>query len=390
MVNIQDEMGSVTNIIDLQRFSSKRRLVRTIAWVLRFVHNVKSALSNKDVNIEKELRVNEIESAERMIIRAIQRTEFKDEVQFLPSKSSNGSKVPIKVNQFNLFIDEHGILRCKSRLSNLDIPEAGKYPILLPARNAFSRLVVVEAHGRVFHNGIRETLNCLRQKYWVLRGREPVKAHIRNCVVCRKLEGLPFKFNLTPSLPLERIENCVPFNAVGVDFAGPLEVEDLCGQHTFKSYICLFTCATTRTIHLELVESLNTESFIKAFRKFTARRGLPAKFLSDNAKTLKTTSIEVKKLLRCPKLHAFLTNKGVEWTLIPEKSPWEGGIWERLVRSVKRCLVKVIGRAMVSFMELSTILVEIEAVINSRPLTYIYDDTEGVSFPLTPSHLLNG
>ena len=79
MVNIQDEMGSVTNIIDLQRFSSKRRLVRTISWVLRFVHNVKSALSNKDVNIEKELRVNEIESAERMIIRAIQRNEFKDE-----------------------------------------------------------------------------------------------------------------------------------------------------------------------------------------------------------------------------------------------------------------------------------------------------------------------
>ena len=112
--------------------------------------------------------------------------------------------------------------------------------------------------------------------------------------------------------------------------------------------------------------------FYQSFRKFTARRGLPAKFLSDNAKTFNTTSIEVKTLLRCPKLHAFLTTKGVERTFIPEKSPWEGGIWERLVGSVQFCLVKVIGRAMVSVMELSTILVEIEAVINSRPLTYIY------------------
>ena len=390
MVNMQDEMSSVTNIIELQRFSSKRRLVRTIAWVLRFVHNVKAAVSSKKSDIDKELNVNEIETAERLLIRDIQRNEFKDELQFLLSKAKNSSKVPIKVNQFNLFIDEHGILRCRSRLSNADIPDAGKYPILLPARNLFSRLAVLEAHGRVFHNGIRETLNCLRQKYWVLRGREIVKAHIRNCVICKKLEGLPFKFNLTPSLPLERVENCVPFSFTGVDFAGPLEVKDLCGQHTFKAYICLFTCATTRAVHLEIVESLSTESFIKAFRKFTARRGLPVKILSDNAKTFKTASKEVRKLFRCPKLHSFLTNKGVEWTFIPEKSPWEGGIWERLVRSVKRCLVKVIGRAMVSFMELGTILVEIEGVVNSRPLTYVFDDTEGVSFPLTPSHLLNG
>ena len=78
-----------------------------------------------------------------------------------------------------------------------------------------------------------------------------------------KLEGLPFKVTLTPSLPLERIEKCVPFNAVVVDFAGPLEVDDLCGQHTFKSYICVFTCDTTRAIHLELVESLSTESLVK-------------------------------------------------------------------------------------------------------------------------------
>ena len=188
---------------------------------------------------------------------------------------------------------------------------------------------------------------------------------------------------------MERVENCVPFSFTGVDFAGPLEVKDLCGQHTFKADICLFTCATTRAVHLELVESLSTESFIKAFRKFTARRGLPVKILSDNAKTFKTASEEVRKLFHCPKLHSFLTHKGVEWIFIPEKSPWEGGIWERLVRSVKRCLVKVIGRAMVSFMELGTILVEVEGVVNSRPLTYVFDDTEGVSFPLTPSHLLN-
>ena len=115
MVNMQDEIGSITNNVDLQRFSSKRKLIRTIAWVLRFAHNVKAALHKKPSVVEKEVSVNEIESAERLLIRDIQRHEFKEDVQFLLSKSNDGKKVPIKVYQFNLFIDENGILKCRSR-----------------------------------------------------------------------------------------------------------------------------------------------------------------------------------------------------------------------------------------------------------------------------------
>ena len=112
--------------------------------------------------------------------------------------------------------------------------------------------------------------------------------------------------------------------------------------------------------------------------------------MSDNSKTFKTSSKEVQKIFRCPKFNDSLKSKGIAWTIIPQKRPWEGGIWDRLVCSVKRCLLKVICRAMVSFMELSTILVEIEGVVNFSPLTYVYDDAEGISYPLTLSHLLNG
>ena len=308
---------------------------------------------------------------------------------FLISKPK-GKKAPLKVHQFNLFIDDQGILRCKSRLANASITDAAKQPILLPSNSFFSELVSREAHSRVFHNGVRETLNYLRQKYWILRGRELVKKQVRKCIVCRKLEGLPFKFNITPELPKERVEDCAPFSYVGVDFAGPLIVKELPGKPERKCYICLFTCATTRAVHLELVEALDINSFIRAYRRFTARRGLPATIFSDNAKTFKAMSVEVRKLLKCPKLNQFLSSKGVQWKFIAERSPWQGGIWERMVRSVKRCLVKVVGRAMLSYFELVTILVEIEGVINARPLTYVLDDIDGVSYPLTPSHLING
>ena len=138
---------------------------------------------------------------------------------------------------------------------------------------------------------------------------------------------------------------------------------------------------STRAIHLELVESLEIEAFIKAFRRFCGRRGLPSTLWSDNAKTFKAASKEVKRLITSPKLFEYLSSKAVRWKFITENSPWEGGVWERLIRSVKRCIIEVTGRAFLDFHEMRTILVEVEGVINSRPLTYVHDDTEGISYP---------
>ena len=185
-----------------------------------------------------------------------------------------------------------------------------------------------------------------------------------------------------------RVDNSPPFCHVGIDFAGPLYISGQTGNK--KCYICLFMCTTTRAVHLELVESLEVESFIRCFRRLTARRGVPATVLSDNAKTFKAASKEIRKLLHSPRLTEHFSLQGVKWKWIVELSPWKGGIWERLIRSTKRCLVKVVGRSLLSYSELSTLLVEIEAVINSRPLTYVFDDSDGISYPLTPSQLING
>ena len=157
-----------------------------------------------------------------------------------------------------------------------------------------------------------------------------------------------------------------------------------------KTYLCLFTYGSTKAIRLELVESLSVESFIRAFRRFCGRRRLPDTIITDNAKTFKSAALEVKKLLRAPRLSDHFKLKGIRWIFIPELAPFQGGFWERMVRSVKRCLIKVIGRALVSYDGLATLLLEIENVIVSRPLTYIVDDSNGVSYPLTPSQLVNG
>ena len=177
-----------------------------------------------------------------------------------------------------------------------------------------------------------------------------------------------------------------------MDFAGPLYTSGIydSDKSDNKCYIALFTCASTRAVHLELVESLDVDAFIRCFRRFTARRGVPSCIISDNAKTYKAMAKEVRVLVSEPKLHRYLEGKSVKWNFILDRSPWQGGMWERLIRSVKRCLIKIVGRASLNFVELSTLVTEIESVINCRPLTYIYDGTDGLSYALTPSHLVNG
>ena len=154
------------------------------------------------------------------------------------------------------------------------------------------------------------------------------------------------------------------------------------------SAVSLYTCLSARAVHLELVEGLDVEAFIRSFRGFCSRRGLPATLLSDSAKTFNSASREVKKLFRSPKLFEYLATRKVDWQFIVALSPWMGGAWERLIRSAKRCLIKIIGRASLSYFELNTISTELDGIINCRPLTYLYGDEDGIEYALTPLHLI--
>ena len=154
--------------------------------------------------------------------------------------------------------------------------------------------------------------------------------------------------------------------------------------------MCLFTCASTHTVHLELTRGLGVQDFLLAFRRFTSRRGLPANLQSDNAKTFKSSSKDIRKLVRSPEVWRYLTNNQISWNFIVERAPWWGGYWERFVCSVKSPIQKSIGISTLTHEELSTLLNEIEGLINARPLTYVYDNEESISYPLTPSDLIYG
>ena len=158
----------------------------------------------------------------------------------------------------------------------------------------------------MLHGGIRDTLNLVCQRYWILRGREQMKSVIHKCIVCKKLKGVPFTTKYSPDLPQVRVDEGAPFTHMGIDFAGLLFVKgNTVLDENVTTYVCLFTCASTRAVHLELVESLTVESFVRAFRHFCARRGLPSTIISDNAKTYKSAAKDIRKLIRSPRLKEY-------------------------------------------------------------------------------------
>ena len=150
----------------------------------------------------------------------------------------------------------------------------------------------------------------------------------------------------------------------------------------------MYTCCATRAVHLDLVTDMTADTFVRSFRRFVARRGMPSRVISDNGKTFKSASKLIKQILESPEAQKYFSQLNVEWQFNLEKAPWWGSIFEHMIKSAKRCLKKSNGRNCLSYDELLTLFTEVEAVLNSRPLTYI--SSEDVEEPLTPSHLLIG
>ena len=265
-------------------------------------------------------------------------------------------------------------------MGNSDLPPSAQRPVLLDKTHHLTKLIVMEAHNRVKHN---ETLIELRSAYWVMQGRQFVRQLIYRCVICRR----PYRGISPPSLPEYRLCYVRPFSHTGMDFGGPMYmyVKDPATSDRTKTWLCLFTCCSTRAMHLDLVPDLSAATFIHSFKHFTARCRIPSLMLSDNGKTFKPSSRLIKRVLEDTELIQNFMRHQVEWRFNLEKAPWQGGIFERMIKSTKRCLRKTIGQASLTYDELLTVVIEVEAVLNSRPLSYILADD--LDEPLTPSHL---
>ncbi|KAK6017806.1 Pao retrotransposon peptidase, partial [Ostertagia ostertagi] len=201
-------------------------------------------------------------------------------------KLAQGTVVPTPKHQhLNVLNDSEGILRCYGRLQNSHLPFQTINPILLPSDHEYTRLIILDVHQRLGHQGVNSTLANLRLKYWIPTGRRIVRKVLKSCSTCKKWNARAYRYPNSPSLPNSRTTPSRVFENIGVDLAGPFLVRDQDNHQ--KRWVCLFTCMSTRAIHLEVLTSVSGECFINCLRRFAARRGRPREIISDNATNFK-------------------------------------------------------------------------------------------------------
>ena len=244
------EAKDISQGIDIYRYSTFGKLLRVTAYFLRFIRNLKDRKEGKELE-RGNLGVTEIRLADKYWFQQAQLT-LKNDMTL--------KKIAFQLN----IVEMDGVYVCKRRLENVDMPIASKYPIYLPREHRLTELIVIDCHKRSCHCGVKATLAELRSRFGVPQGRQQVKKVLSKYVVCKKLEGRPFKEPPTAPLPEYRVNKTPPFSNIGVDFAGPLYVRQGKDKMT-KCCVCLFSCCVTRALHLELVKNLSARTFLELF-----------------------------------------------------------------------------------------------------------------------------
>ncbi|CAL8084624.1 unnamed protein product [Orchesella dallaii] len=297
-----------------------------------------------------------------------------------------------KLKKLVPFQDEEGLLRVEGRLHHADLPVDRRHPIILPRNNHLTSLIIEECHIRHFHSGASLTCAALQHDYWILGAKDAVRHQIRKCIRCKRVRATGMQ-QLMGNLPAGRVNQNRPFLHSGVDFAGPFQIKMRRGRGATsdKCYFAEFVCFTTKAVHIEVVTDLTTEAFIACLRRFTARRGVCSHLYSDCGTNFIGADRELSKQLlivnrtsqqQCSEL-------GITWAFNPPAAPHQGGLWEAAVKSIKFHLKRVMGTSLLTLEQFQTLLCNVEACLNSRPICALSSDATDYS-ALTPGHFLIG
>ncbi|KAI5725624.1 hypothetical protein M8J77_003545 [Diaphorina citri] len=379
-----------TDFIDvINKYSSLCTLQRVVGFVLRFIFNLKHP--NQRVQ-GKTLTVKELDNSLDVCIKLSQSVYLAEDLNLV----AKGRQCSPTLRSLSPLINSRGLLVVGGRLANAAIPEDAKHPIVLSKQCHLTYLIIQWYHLLTLHGGPKLVQSLIHRKYWIINSRNVIRLVLSKCVACTKLKAHTIQ-PIMADLPVSRVTQGRPFLNVGIDFGGPFSYKTGPRRNSpiDKCYMALFICMATKCIHLELVSSLSTAAFIAALDRFVGRRGLPHCIFSDNGTNFRGASSYLENIQRFlreshPEITKHLLTQGVTWSFIPPSAPNFGGLWEAGIKSAKHHLKHVLHEQALNFEEFTTLLVRIEAILNSRPLCRLSSSpTDGIDY-LSPGHFLTG
>ncbi|XP_050295695.1 uncharacterized protein LOC126735671 [Anthonomus grandis grandis] len=367
---------SSSEILDLlTKFSNFGKIKRIIAYCLRFIFNCKNPKNKRNYGLDLE----EIHKAVLVLVRETQIEYFFEDILNLKNKKL----VSNQLRKLAPFLDESDILRVGGRLKHANVAYNYKHPMLLPRQARLTELIILETHVENFHPGFQTTHSLIVQNFWILNPKRAIRSVIGKFLRCFRVHPRSNMPQMA-DLPTFRVNQLKCFSHVCVDMGGPFQITPnrTRGCKILKAYLCLFVCCCTKALHLEVTTDLSSESFLAALRRMISRRGKVANIYSDCGTNFVASSKYLKDIMQS----AFETEK-ISWHFNPPAAPHFNGLAESGIKSVKSHLVRVIGDQILTYEEFNTVVVQIEAMLNSRPLSPISSDPNDLN-AVTPSHFL--
>lgn len=332
---VNETCDSCTNRLML-KYSTWYELKKGVAWILRLkqclLDRVKGQ-SQASVS-SKPIKVGEMKVAEVEIVKFLQKSEFVEDIYNL--KKGNSVKRSSKLSSLEPFLNADGVMCVGGRLKNAPISEEFKHQMILPKKHFVSVLVIRDTHKYLGHSGTEHVLSEVRQRFWIVGARRTIKSVLRQCVICKRLTGQLCGQKMA-DLPMDRVTPGKPFSSVGIDCFGPFQVK--IGRSRVKRYGCIFTCLTTRAVHIEKLDTMETDSFINGLRRFESRRGVPDIVRSDNGTNFKGAEKELGRAIQDwnqQQINKYMLQRQIQWCFNPPFASHMGGVWERQIRTVRK------------------------------------------------------
>ena len=378
-----------------ERFSNWRKLIRAVSCLQHIAQTFHGdKCSNGWHTCDESHTVHALSAAQNHIFRVVQHEIYHEEIECLKKGQPLPKSSPVIA--LSPYLDTENILRVGGRLDKSCLTEQEKHPILIPGRHNIAKLIIGHYHDAVYHQGRHITEGSIRSAgIWITNAKSLVSSFISKCVNCRKLRG-KLSYQKMANLPPDRSEPSPPFTCVGVDCFGPWQIvsrRTRGGQAASKRWGVMFTCLSTRAVHIEVIEELSSSSFINALRRLIAIRGPVRIFRSDRGTNFvgSTEDLGIQAInTDDTQLKEFLSKNQSTWLFNPPHASHMGGVWERMIgvtRNILNSLLMDLPGGGLTHEVLVTFLAEVSAIINSRPLVALTTDPDE-PLPLTPSLLL--
>uniref|UniRef100_A0AAG5DIV5 Integrase catalytic domain-containing protein n=1 Tax=Anopheles atroparvus TaxID=41427 RepID=A0AAG5DIV5_ANOAO len=374
-------------VIDEDRYSYWDKMLRHLTYLKKFVDYVR----NKE-EFKKDVSVLDVQQVKNRLYRKAQWEGFPEEMKALVSKKE--IQKASSINKLLPYLDEDGVMRSQGRLENITaLPLSARKPIILPQKHRITKLIVRHYHNKSLHQADNVVISTIREHFWILNLRAVLKNVKKCCQICILHGAKPAAPLMAPLPECRATPYTPPFTHTGVDYFGPLEVT--VKRSIEKRWGTIFTCMTTRAVYIDLADKLDTDSFLVCLKNVQFRRGKIAHLYSDNGTNFKGAEKELERLLVDINNHmgheAALQHE-IQWHFNPPSAPHFGGAWERQIQTIKKALRHMSTQWNMrkpSPETLRATLVQIEALLNSRPLTHIPLGNEGDEV-LTPFHFIIG